>query len=115
MDAAHGNASSMSQRLAHCYPVGCKPAIDRWKTASCHFGNGSENSEGTALISFPLGAITVTIEALIFRDGTVPLLICIDEMDRRGLYFDSIKNCLVHTPTNQTIPVTRDGAHSFIL
>lgn len=115
MGAAHGNTSSLGQYLAYCFHVGCAPSIDRNKADTCHFGNGSEKSHGTAPIHFPLGATTVTFQAHILQEVTVPLLIFIDEMKLWGIYFNNIENTLVHTPRDQCINIKREGAHPFIL
>lgn len=85
--AARGNTSSMRHYLAYCYHVGCKSDIDQRKAATCQFGNGSERSQGVALISFPLRALTITFYTHILQGCCVPLLICIDEMDHWGPYF----------------------------
>lgn len=113
--AARGNTSSLKQYLAYCNHIGCSPTIDGSKAATCYFGNGSERSQGVASISFPLGALTITFYAHILRDAVVPLLICIDEMVRWGLYFNNIANRLVHSPTGQYLSVLREGAHPFIM
>lgn len=105
--AARGNTSSMDQYLSYCYHVGCKRNTDRSKAAACHFGNSSEKSQGIARITFPLDALTITFYAHILRDAIVLLLICIEEMDRWGLYFNNIENRLAHSPTCQTLSAVK--------
>lgn len=112
--AARGNTSSLEQYMAYSYHVGCRTCINRSKAAMCHFGNGSEQFQWTASTSFPLGAITITFDANILVDANVPLLICIDEIDSWGLYFNNITNRFIHTPSGQYISVARDAAHPFI-
>lgn len=104
----------MIQYNAYCYHAGCKPRIDTSKAAMCHFGNGSEISQYTAPISFPVSTLNITLEAHILIDAVVPLLICIDEMDKWGPYFNNITNRLIHLDSNQYISVPRDGNHPFI-
>lgn len=79
-----------------------------------HFGNESEKSQGTGIISFPLCAIIVIFHSHILRDALAPLLICIDEMDCWAAYSNNIKNWHVHSDSCQDILVKRYGAHLFI-
>lgn len=112
---AHGNFNSMNQYLAYRYHVGCNPLIDESKSETLHFGNGSKKSQGTARSRLRLGALSITFNIYILRDATIPLSICIEEMDRRGFYFNNLVNRPIYTLTGHSISVVWDGAYSFIL
>lgn len=101
--AGMGNTSSPEQYMAYNYHVECPHCINCSKAAMCHFGNCSEQSQGTVSIFFPLVATTATFNACTLVHATVLLLIFIDNMDYGGLYFNDITDLLIHSQGDQYI------------
>lgn len=112
--AARGNTSSMDQYIAYCYHFGWLPCIGNSKAAMCHLEIDSEISQETASISFPLGPLTVTFHAHILLDTTMPLLVSIDELNHRGLYFNNKTNYLIHMTSWEMYSYHPDATHALV-
>lgn len=108
MGAAHKSSGNLAQCLAYRNHIGCLPKIDATAETTNHFGNGYETSQNTALISFPVGAITVTFAPNILQEANVPLLMNIDKMDIWGLCCSNLFGRLIHSETGQFAQFIRD-------
>lgn len=113
--AARESTGGLAQYLAYCNYIGCRPKINTIAAATIHLGNGFEISQGTSLISFPIGAVTVTFAAHVLQEANAPLLTGIDEIGFWELYVNNLSDQLSHSDTGQFAYVIRDGQHPFIL
>jgi hypothetical protein len=71
------------------------------------FGIGSTTSIGSITTDSPIG----TIEFHIVHTGT-PFLLCLQDMDKLGVYVDNLRNVIVGKSTE--IPVTRHSGHIWL-
>ena len=72
------------------------------------FSIGSTSSIGSIIVTTPIGQV----EFHIMLARTL-FLLSLADMDKLGVYFNNITNCLV-TPTGD-VPVVRRFGHSFLL
>jgi hypothetical protein len=76
--------------------------------ARIHFGIGSASSIGSVTIKTLIGKIEFHV-----LETDTPFLLCIDDMDALGVYYNNVDNILV-TPEG-TFPVIRRFGHPFML
>lgn len=112
--AARGSTDSLLQYLVYWDHVGCRPMIDNTRPTMIHFGNGSEKSQSTALISFPIGSIAITFAVHILKEADVLLITGTEDMDHWGIYYNNISDRLIHPETGQFAHVVREGQHAFV-
>lgn len=111
--AARGSTSGKRQYFAYCRSTGREPKIDSRRAAVCHFGIGSAKSCGVANIAIPVGNLWVAFNTHIV-DADVPTLLCIDDMDRLGLFYNNLTNKLIHPASGAHSDVVRVQGHPFI-
>jgi hypothetical protein len=76
--------------------------------ARIHFGIRSASSIGSVTIKTPIGKIEFHV-----LETDTPFLLCIDDMDALGVYYNNVDNMLI-TPEG-TFPVIRRFRHPFML
>lgn len=79
-----------------------------------HFGKGSEISKKTALISFPVGTISIKFAVQILDKESIPLLISIDELDRWVLFYNNTSDRRNQFETGEFAAVIRNGQHTLV-
>lgn len=105
-DSANGRSGGIAQYRAHCNYTRVRPKIDATKSAMCHFVIGSEKSVGVAVISFPLGPITLKFYVQVVG-ADVPTVMGTYDMDRNSSYLDNLSNILVFKRSGSTSKNTR--------
>lgn len=76
-----------------------------------HFGNGSEKSQGTALMLFPTGAINVTLADRILQEANIYLLTSSNEVEHCVIYCNNLSDRLNHLETGPFAQSLRDIKH----
>lgn len=74
------------------------------------FGIGSTSSIGSFILKTPVGNIEFHV---VYAD--TPLLLCLADMDKLGIYYNNIENVLVTTSPTRNVPVVRRFGHPFLL
>lgn len=90
------------------------PQITKAKATICHLRNVSEVSQGTALAPFPVGALTIKIDAHLLFKAAVSLLVATDKLDHGELFYIYLADQLIYSETGQWSVVAKDDQHSFI-
>lgn len=104
----------MAQFKAYCILTGTSPTIDKAQTALVRFGIGKKTSLGMATIDFPVSDIWLSFDMHVVN-GSIPMLTCVDEMNKNDIYFKNVTNTLVHTVSGCHASIIRTKGHAFLL
>jgi hypothetical protein len=107
-EASRRSTAGYKQYLAYEKTHSERIDTSRAGIARIHFGIGSASSIGSVTIKTPIGKI----EFYILKTDT-PFLLCIDDMDALGVYYNNVNNILV--TSEGTFPVIRRFGHPFML
>jgi hypothetical protein len=106
--ASQWSTAGYEQYLAYEKTHSKRIDTSRAGMARIHFGIGSASFIGSVTIKTPIGKIEFHV-----LETDTPFLLCIDDMDALGVYYNNVDNMLV-TPEG-TFPVIRRFGHPFML
>ncbi|KHJ30399.1 hypothetical protein EV44_g3633 [Erysiphe necator] len=108
--AAGKSTAGYNQYLAYCRLFSSIPINESEKGAvNATFGIGSTTSIGSIIIGTPIGEC----EFHILKTNT-PFLLSLNDMDKRGIILDNLRNILV-TNNGGSIPIVRKFGHPFMM
>lgn len=110
--AAHASSGKENQYLAYCDMMGIIQSIDKSKQCLMRYGLGGETSKGMEN-SFSVKNIWLEFDIHIVIED-VPILICINDMDRIGVYLNKLKNTLHHPASTRNVQFSRLYGHLFL-
>lgn len=111
--AVRSSSGNTTQYLSYCAMMGVPAAIDKEKQALVRFGIGEEISSGMAKLKFPVDDVWLEFSVHVV-DADVPILICIDDMDQIGVYFNKLTNTPHHPASGRYAIVKRIQGHPFL-
>lgn len=111
--ATCGNTPDEEQYLVYCKCVGRTPDIDNRRFATHSFGIGSTKSRGVARVDIPGGSLSLTFHILIM-EADLQLLLCLDEIDKLGLYRNNLMERLYNSTSVQALNTKRQFGHPFL-
>ena len=112
--AAKGSTVGEEQFQAYCKFIGREDFMDRSRTSNCKFGFALAKGVGIARVEFPVGTLTFSATFHVI-DKQTPFLLCINDMDRLGIYLDNLDNAVVHKKSGENMSIYRLGSHPFLL
>lgn len=74
------------------------------------FGVGTATSLGTTTVKTPIGTVEFQVV-----DQNTPFLLCLQDMDRLGVYYKNTTDFLIIDAAGEHIPVVRRFGHAFLL
>lgn len=111
--AARVSTSEKLQYHVYCGVTGRNVDIDTVKAAVYHFSIGSTTSLGVAKINISIGGLWFSFNVDVV-DADVPILMSIDDMDRIGVYYNSLDDKIVRPHTSAKAEVIRLCGHSYL-
>lgn len=105
--AAHNSSAGFNQYLALQREQNIAIDTSIAGTARFKFGIGEALSKGVITVRCPIGDIRFHVV-----DADTPFLLCLEDLDRTGFYFNNLKNCLMGK--GKRIPITRLHGHPFL-
>ena len=111
--AAHISSAGYGQYLALKKEQDIELDTSRAGESRFRFGIGTAISKGTVTIETPIGSLTFHVV-----DAGTPFLLCLGDLDRKGYYFDNIKNRLVGKKIDgirQEVKIIRMFGHGWMV
>lgn len=110
---ARASSGGLAQYRAYCRHVGEQEDIDKSKRVFCKFGISGKMSVGRARMKLPINHLVLEF-CLYIIDGDLPILLSLADMDKLGIFYNNLRDVLVHQHTNESTEVMRFFAHPFV-
>lgn len=112
-DATHVSSSSTEQYNAYCSMTGAVFAVDASRKNLVRFDICEKISKGMTEMKFSIEYTWLCIDIHVV-DADVPILICIEDMDRIGAYFSNLTNRLCRPESHHSVSIKRLNVHPFL-
>jgi hypothetical protein len=109
VDTGAARISTAGKRQYHAYIKTFGPTqLDTSETASVRFGVGDAHSIGSIRVDMPIGTAKFHVV-----DADTPFLLCLQDMDKMGVYYNNISDRIVHP--GGSYPIVRRFSHPFVV
>lgn len=105
---ARASSENQSQYFAYCSIMGINPSVDTFQQCLVRFGFGEEMSKKAENIRFPIKDVWLDFNIPVVETD-VPILICINDMNRIGVYQNPLTNTLHHPAYESAVKIIRIG------